>query len=159
TEIVMYTCSANPREADPEVRVRMAMPQQDGSVYFMDTIGHGMIFETGQFDRATPVYDEEGRTAGTSKVARSRAIFHAQIQTEMTASVLNALLPFQGPPREPTKKGDEPVLLPKEGAPKEGAKTDKKPARKKAQPPPEPYKTVVTCSGPAIFDMAYVPRQ
>lgn len=143
TEIVMYTVSNDPKEADPEVVGTFLVPQPTGPDSDIKIRGKGMIFESGQYDRPTPVYDEEGRTAGTSLIARSKAYFHTNISTEMTASAITSLLPFQGQTPDPKAK--------------EAAKKEEKKTGKKKSADPEPYKTVVSCNGPAIFDMAYVP--
>lgn len=166
TEIVMYTCSNNPDEADPEVWGTFLVPQPVGPDSDIKIRGKGMIFESGKYDRPTPVYDEEGRTAGTSLVARSKAYFHTQISTEMTASAITSLMPFQGDPnaakdaakKDAAKKDAANKVAPNKNDPKDDKKVaEKKPVKKKQPVEPEPYKTVVSCNGPAIFDMAYVP--
>ena len=158
TEIVMYTCSNDPDEADPEVWGTFLVPQPTGPDSDIKVRGKGMIFESGKYDRPTPVYDEEGRTAGTSLVARSKAYFHSTISTEMTASAITSLMPFQGDPnaaKDAAKKD-----APKKDDKKDDKKAaDKKSGKKKQPVEPEPYKTVVSCNGPAIFDMAYVPHK
>ena len=162
TEIIMYTCSNDPNEADPEVSGTFLVPQPTGPDSDIKIRGRGMIFESGKYDRQTPVYDEENRTAGTSLVARSKAFFHTNISTEMTASAITSLMPFQGPAPDPnagkTKQpnaGKQPGAPQDPNAPKDPAK--KVAGKKKQTAEPEPYKTVVTCNGPAVFDMAYVP--
>ncbi|MEI6232271.1 MAG: hypothetical protein WCT04_04425 [Planctomycetota bacterium] len=170
SEIVMYTCSNDSTEADPEVSGTFLIPQPVGPDSDVRIRGRGMIFESGKFDRLTPVYDEEGRTVGTSLVARSKAYFHTNISTEMTASTITSLMPFQGAAPEPnttrqpgagkTPATKNPPVDPTKVDPtKNGDKKDEKkvPTKKKPVAEPEPYKTVVTCNGPAVFDMAYVP--
>ncbi len=167
TEIIMYTCSNDPNEADPQVTGTFLVPQPTGPDSDIKIRGRGMIFESGKYDNYTPVYDEEGRTAGTSLVARSKAFFHTHIATEMTASAITSLMPFQGQPDPNAGKPSATTKTPKvpgdpadPNAPKDPTKKVEKkapPGKKKTAVEPEPYKTIVTCNGPAVFDMAYVP--
>jgi hypothetical protein len=135
SEMAIYTCSEKPGEPDPIVTGRYTVPQPDGTLAQMVITGRGMIFETGVFDLPKIVYDEDGRTAGLSKVARNRAIFHSDIRVETTATTMDALMPFQPTPEALAKR-----------------------KKKEADGPLPKIQTTVVCAGPAVLDLAAVPR-
>lgn len=140
TELALYSCSEQAGEPDPVVTGKYFMKQPDGTLSTMVVEGRGMVYETGTFDRPNEVADEDGRIAGLSTVSRNRAVFHSQIRMDTTASTMAAIMPFQqGTTPNP------PVAAPKPG--------------KAGQSPPPPSRTIVTCDGPAEFDMAAVPRK
>lgn len=147
TEVAMYTCGDNENREEPEVYFEYVNRMPDGSESTVKIRGRGMIFENGKFDHLTARADEDDRTVGLSLVERSKATFHKDISTEMTASTVKSLMPFQGaaPATPPAgkKTGDSAALKP----------------RKIPAPEPEPEVTVITCDGPAVFDMAYVSRK
>ena len=141
TELALYSCSEKAGELDPVVTGKYFMKQPDGTLSTMVVEGRGMVYETGTFDRPNEVADEDGRIAGLSTVSRNRAVFHNHIRMDTTASTMSAIMPFQpaGNPNQPTPPQKAPA--------------------KPGQPPPLPSRTIVTCDGPAEFDMAAVPRK
>jgi hypothetical protein len=147
TELAAYTCGAGAstgnEDPDPLVRGQFNMPQSDGTIATTLIEGHGLIFEVGTFERADQIFDEDGRLAGINKTAHNRALFHKKNKMITTASSMKGLLPFQGnTPAAPAGAADN-----------QGASTKEK---KTAD---EPYRTEITCDGPALLDLAAVPRQ
>ncbi|MFH0938170.1 MAG: hypothetical protein V1899_02675 [Planctomycetota bacterium] len=138
-EIVLYNCSAKPDDPDPLVTARFMTPQSDGTTSITVIEGQGMIYESGAYDKQNIVYDDDWRTAGRSKVERNRVIFRRNVRLETTATTMSVLLPFQ-----PTVAASGNI------------EQKKKPKLPSAPVPPS--RTVVTCAGPAIFDLAAVPR-
>jgi hypothetical protein len=134
-EMAIYTCSEKAGAPDPLVTGRYLVPQPDGSMATMLITGRGMIYETGICDLPKIVYDEDGRTAGLSKVAHNRSIFHSDIRVETTATAIDALMPFQAAPE----------MLEKQ-------------RRELANGPLPLNETTITCAGPAIMDLAAIPR-
>lgn len=136
-EIAIYTAREKGEALDPLVTGYYEVTQPGERPSTMRMQGRGMIFESGTLDHLAPVYDDDGRLAGGSRIARNRAIFRSDISIEMTASTLSALMPFQAPADANAK--------------------DKTPAKKDDKAPPAPSLTQVTCKGPAILDTAVVP--
>ncbi len=137
-ELAAYTCGAGNDDPDPVVRGQFNLPQPDGSTATTLIEGHGLIFEVGMFDRPDQIFDEDGRLAGLNKTAHNRALFHKNNKMITTATSMKGLIPFQG------------------NAPVAPAAT---PKNQKKKPAEEPYRTEITCEGPALLDMGAVPRQ
>jgi len=136
-EIAIYTAREKGETLDPLVQGYYEVTQPGERPSTMRVQGRGMIFESGTLDHLAPVYDDDGRLAGGSRIARNRALFRSDIHIEMTASTLSALMPFQAPI---------------------DATANAKPAAKKDdKAPPTPSLTQVACRGPAILDTAVVP--
>ena len=136
TELAAYTCGTGNDDPDPIVRGQFNMPQADGTTATTLIEGHGLIFEVGTFERADQIFDEDGRLAGINKTAHNRALFHKNNKMITTASSMKGLIPFQGNAPAAAAAGN----------------ANKKPAE-------DPYRTEITCDGPALLDMAAVPRQ
>jgi hypothetical protein len=139
TELALYTSSARAGGEDPLVTTTYVMPQNDGTVATMTMEGRGLVYEFGSYDRPTPQEDEDGRTVGLNQTAHNRAIFHRDIKLVTTAAAMAALMPFQGP----------------DGPPPPNAQAL---GNAKAPVPQTPSQTVLLCSGPAVLNMAAVPR-
>lgn len=136
-EMAIYSCSEKAGELDPIVTGKYFMKQPDGTLSTLVVEGRGMVYETGTYDRPNEVADEDGRIAGLSTVSRNRAVFHNHIKMDTTASTMAAIMPFpqKDDPAQPAKKPAKPAV------------------------PAPPSRTIVTCDGPAEFDMAAVPRK
>jgi len=144
-ELALYTVSEKGSGAEPLVTGRYVMGQADGTETSILIQGRGMVYETGTLDRLNPVYDEDGRTAGLSKVARNRVMFRQDIQLTVTGTTLFAPpVPFSGP-----MGGSEEGLA-------ETVQVDRK--KRKEQPPVAPSRTVISCGGPGLIDLASVPK-
>ena len=137
TELAVYTGSTKPDEPDPVVFGHYIMAQPDGTDATLDIEGQGLVFEEGSYERPMPKEDEDGRTVGVSKIVHEQAIFRHKIKLVTTASGMQALLPGA-------------TGLP---APNAAPKEVNKPA-----PAATPSETVVLCEGPAVLNLAAMPR-
>ncbi|HYF51029.1 MAG TPA: hypothetical protein VEJ63_16570, partial [Planctomycetota bacterium] len=142
-ELALYTVADKKGDPEPLVKGHYRMTQADGTETSMLIQGRGMVYETGTLDRLNPAYDEDGRTAGLSKVARNRVMFRKDIEVSIVGTTLFAPpIPFSGP------MGGDGLA--------ETVQMDRK--RRKEQPPVAPAKTVITCGGPGMIDLACVPK-
>ena len=154
-ELALYTYAEHPGESDPYVIGTYDMPGLDGGPSsFIEIKGHGMIFESGTYEpregtksKGTPVPDEDGRMAGLSRVARNRAIFHNGIVMESTAATMSSLFQMNNGPGAAPAPAAAPVPVP---VPK---------AHPADAAPPSLSRTIISCQGPAVLDMAVVPRK
>lgn len=151
-ELAAYTSGvdADSNEPDPVVSGTFHVLQPDGTTATTQVEGRGFVYEVGIVDHLDHIYDEEGREAGFSRTAHNRALFHKQIKMITTATSMRGLLPFQGP--EKSGAAEKTNDKKSEITGKDMVQTPKPPDTE------TPTKTIIVCEGPALFDLAALPR-